>query len=132
MPDPVAIPTLAIRGRPVEEWVRPDPAQPLVWHTRGAGRPTDVRLVPFHRVAHERYLVYFDEEIADVPAVERVIPGIEDGRAGSISAKADAAAELRMRMDCHVIAPDQALPEVLLLVVLRDRYAVGAEDITGN
>ncbi|HEX4268318.1 MAG TPA: beta-L-arabinofuranosidase domain-containing protein [Steroidobacteraceae bacterium] len=65
VPDPVTIPTLAIRGRPVEEWVLPDPAQPLVWHTRGAGRPTEVRLVPFHRVAHERYLVYFDEEIAD-------------------------------------------------------------------
>jgi hypothetical protein len=65
VPDPVTIPTLAIRGRPVEEWVLPDPKQPLVWHTRGAGRPTDMRLVPFHRVAHERYLVYFDEEIAD-------------------------------------------------------------------
>lgn len=63
--DPVAIPKLAIHGRPVEEWVQPDPVQPLLWHTRGAGRPAEVRLVPFHRVAHERYLVYFDEEIAD-------------------------------------------------------------------
>jgi hypothetical protein len=65
VPDPVAIPTLAIQGRPVEEWVQPDPAEPFVWHTRSAGRPADVRLVPFYRVAHERYLVYFDEEIAD-------------------------------------------------------------------
>ena len=64
VPDPVAIPTLAIRGRPVEEWVQPDPTQPLVWHTQGTGRPADVRLVPFHRVARQRYLVYFDEETA--------------------------------------------------------------------
>lgn len=64
VPDPVTIPKLEIRGRPVEEWVRPDATEPLVWRTRGVGRPADVRLVPFHRVAHERYLVYFDEEIA--------------------------------------------------------------------
>ena len=62
--DPATIPTLDIQGRPVEEWVRPDPERPLVWHTHGAGRPADVRLVPLHRIARERYLVYFDEEIA--------------------------------------------------------------------
>jgi DUF1680 family protein len=65
VPDPVTLPRLEIRGRPVEEWVKPDPTHPLVWHTRDAGRPADVRLVPFHRVARERYLVYFDEEIAE-------------------------------------------------------------------
>ena len=65
VPDPVSIPRLDIRGRPVDEWVRPDPAEPLLWHTRGVGHPADVRLVPLHRLAHERYLVYFDEEIAD-------------------------------------------------------------------
>jgi len=62
VPDPVTIPTLAIRGRPVQEWVKPDPVQPLVWHTRGAGRPSEIRLVPLYRLAHERYVVYFDEE----------------------------------------------------------------------
>jgi DUF1680 family protein len=62
VPDPVTLPRLAIQGRPVEEWVKPDPARPLVWHTHGAGRPADVTLMPFYRVAHERYLVYFDEE----------------------------------------------------------------------
>ena len=65
VPDPVALPTLDIRGRPVADWVRPDPIQPLVWHTRGAGQSADVKLVPFYRVAHERYLVHFDEEIAE-------------------------------------------------------------------
>jgi DUF1680 family protein len=69
VPDPVAIPALDIRGRPVDEWVQPDPAQPLVWHTRGAGQPADVRLVPFYRVARERYVVYFDEKIAEGEAL---------------------------------------------------------------
>jgi uncharacterized protein len=64
VPDPVAIPVLEIRGRPVSEWVQPDPAEPLVWHTRGVGRPADVRLKPLYRVARERYAVYFDEKIA--------------------------------------------------------------------
>jgi hypothetical protein len=65
VPDPAAIPTLDIRGRPVEEWLKPDPVQPLVWHTHGAGRPVEAKLVPFYRVAHERYLVYFDEELSN-------------------------------------------------------------------
>ncbi|HEV7138747.1 MAG TPA: beta-L-arabinofuranosidase domain-containing protein [Steroidobacteraceae bacterium] len=65
VPDPPAIPTLAIGGGPVEEWLQPDPVQPLVWHTRGVGHPADVTLVPFHSVAHERYWVYFDEKNAE-------------------------------------------------------------------
>jgi DUF1680 family protein len=65
VPDPGPLPTLDIRGRPVAEWVKPDATEPLVWHTRDARRSADVRLVPFYRVAHERYLVYFDEEIAE-------------------------------------------------------------------
>ena len=67
--NPEAIPILDIRGRPVDEWVRADPVQPLVWHTRGAGQPADVKLVPFYRVARERYAVYFDEKIAEGEAL---------------------------------------------------------------
>ena len=65
VPDPVPIPKLDTQGRPVQEWVKPDPAEPLVWHTLGVGRPVEVKLVPFYRVANERYVVYFDEEIAE-------------------------------------------------------------------
>lgn len=68
VPDPVTTPRLDIRGRPVDEWVQADPVQPLVWRTRDVGRPAEVRLVPFYRVARERYSVYFDEEISDAPA----------------------------------------------------------------
>ena len=61
VPDPVTVPVLATDGRPIEQWVRPDPLKPSVWHTHGAGRPADVTLVPFHQIAHERYVVYFEE-----------------------------------------------------------------------
>ncbi len=60
VPDPVTVPILLAQSRPVEDWVKPDATKPLVWHTAGAGRPTEVKLVPFYRVAHERYVVYFD------------------------------------------------------------------------
>jgi DUF1680 family protein len=33
---------------------------PLVFQTRGLGRPNDVRLVPFYRANHERYTVYWN------------------------------------------------------------------------
>ncbi len=58
--DPVIIPELVIGDAPVEQWLKPDPVKPLVWHTHGVGRPHDVTLVPFHKVAHERYVVYFN------------------------------------------------------------------------
>ncbi len=58
--DPVTVPAMVPADRPVGSWVKPDAVEPLVWHTVGAGRPHDVKLVPFHKVAHERYVVYFD------------------------------------------------------------------------
>ncbi len=60
VPDPEVIPQLMADNAPVEQWVKPDPEKPLVWHTHGVGRPHDVTLVPFYKVAHERYVVYFN------------------------------------------------------------------------
>ncbi len=60
VPDPETIPQLVTGDRPVEQWVKPDNFEPLVWHTHGVGKPHDVRLVPFYKVAHERYVVYFN------------------------------------------------------------------------
>ena len=60
VPDPQAIPVMVVSGQAIESWIKPDPVEPLVWHTHGAGRPQDVKLVPFYKVAHERYVVYFD------------------------------------------------------------------------
>ena len=39
--------------------VRPDPAAPLTFRTAGVGRPRDVELVPYARLAHERYTLYW-------------------------------------------------------------------------
>jgi DUF1680 family protein len=61
IPDPATIPVMVPGDQPVAAWVKPDAVEPLVWHIHGAGRPMDVKLVPFHKVAHERYVVYFDE-----------------------------------------------------------------------
>ncbi len=60
VPDPTVIPQLLVDEAPVDQWVKPDPEMPLVWHTHGVGRPHDLKLVPFYKVAHERYMVYFN------------------------------------------------------------------------
>ncbi len=60
VPDPETIPQLIVDQAPVDQWIKPDPHHPLVWHTHGVGRPQDVKLVPFYKVAHERYVVYFN------------------------------------------------------------------------
>ncbi len=61
LPDPVVVPLLDTGGEPVQRWVKPDPTEPLLWRTQGVGRPEDVTLAPLHRIAHERYTVYFDD-----------------------------------------------------------------------
>jgi DUF1680 family protein len=59
VPDPEIVPALVTGGRPADQWVIPDAPHPKAWHTRGAGRPADVKLVPFYKVSHERYVTYF-------------------------------------------------------------------------
>jgi hypothetical protein len=39
--------------------IEPVPGKPLTFRTRGLGRPRDVTLVPFHRLHHQRYTVYW-------------------------------------------------------------------------
>lgn len=61
----------------LRDWAR-DREDRLGFQTKGLGRPEDVRLVPFHRVHHERYSVYwrlltpdqFRQEAADRVAAE--------------------------------------------------------------
>ncbi len=54
------VPTLATGGRPVDQWLKPVPGQPLTFQTQGVGRPADVTLVPFYQQHRERYTVYWD------------------------------------------------------------------------
>ncbi len=57
---PIAPPKLAARPERVAEWVRPVEGEPLTFRTVGVGRPDDVTLVPFYRIHHQRYTVYWD------------------------------------------------------------------------
>jgi hypothetical protein len=55
----IEIPSLA--GRPAElaKHVRPVRGESLTFETVGLGRPRDVQLAPFLRLAHERYNLYW-------------------------------------------------------------------------
>lgn len=58
---PVEVPTLAADAATVHERVRPVPgAEPLTFETDGIGRPHDVELIPYYRLHHERYNLYWE------------------------------------------------------------------------
>ncbi|HYD54939.1 MAG TPA: beta-L-arabinofuranosidase domain-containing protein [Gemmatimonadaceae bacterium] len=56
---PVEVPALAGDPRQLAQRVRPVPGEPLAFETVGLGRPRDVRLAPYHQLAHERYTLYW-------------------------------------------------------------------------
>lgn len=57
-PEP-RVPVLVTEGKPPEAWLKPVRGQSLTWQTAGAGRPNDVRLIPFYRMHDQRYTVYW-------------------------------------------------------------------------
>ncbi len=57
---PVEVPVLSGSAQRVRESVRPVAgAEPLTFETVGVGRPHDVTLIPYHRMHHERYSLYW-------------------------------------------------------------------------
>jgi DUF1680 family protein len=56
---PVEVPELAGDLRDLVSRVRPVGGEPLRFETTGLGRPRDVRLAPYARLAHERYVLYW-------------------------------------------------------------------------
>jgi len=56
LPSDTALPRLALNGRPLQDVLRPGGA-PLQFRTGAAGR--EIELTPFHRIAHERYSLYW-------------------------------------------------------------------------
>ncbi|HEY9066432.1 MAG TPA: beta-L-arabinofuranosidase domain-containing protein [Burkholderiaceae bacterium] len=52
------LPRLAVQGRPLEELLRPA-GERLRFRAAGSVPGQDIELVPFHRVAHERYSLYW-------------------------------------------------------------------------
>jgi DUF1680 family protein len=55
----VEVPALVGDVRDLVRRVRPVPNEPLTFETAGLGRPRDVRLAPYFRLAHERYNLYW-------------------------------------------------------------------------
>ncbi|MFW5947147.1 MAG: DUF4986 domain-containing protein, partial [Gemmatimonadota bacterium] len=56
---PVDVPELLADAATASARVRRVPGEPLTFETVGIGRPRDVTLVPYHRVHHERYNLYW-------------------------------------------------------------------------
>jgi hypothetical protein len=54
------IPNLIAAEKPVAEWVQPVPDKPGAFRTVGVRRDTDVELVPFYRLHHRAYGVYWN------------------------------------------------------------------------
>jgi hypothetical protein len=59
VPDP-PVPVLAAEASGVGDWVVRDESGPLTFRTDGVGRPDDVTLIPFYKMHHRRYTVYWD------------------------------------------------------------------------
>jgi uncharacterized protein len=57
----IAVPELGGDRNALDKWIQPAGAkgEPLTFRTVGAGRPTDVTLVPFYRLFDQRYCVYW-------------------------------------------------------------------------
>ncbi|HWS88868.1 MAG TPA: beta-L-arabinofuranosidase domain-containing protein [Pyrinomonadaceae bacterium] len=55
----VEVPVLSGDVKEVVSRVKPSAGEPLTFRTEGIGRPHDVTLIPYYRVAHERYNLYW-------------------------------------------------------------------------
>jgi DUF1680 family protein len=56
---PVTVPTLAVSAQDLLARIRPVAGAPLTFETVGIGKPQDVTLIPYHRLHHERYNIYW-------------------------------------------------------------------------
>ena len=56
---PIDVPRLAGSASNVLAHVRPVAGAPLTFETVGIGQPRDVTLIPYHRLHHERYTIYW-------------------------------------------------------------------------
>lgn len=52
-------PVMVTAGRDPASWIEPATDRPLTFRTKGAGRPSDVTLVPYHRLWNQKYAIYW-------------------------------------------------------------------------
>jgi len=57
--DPVPVPRFEITNEDPSSWIKPVTGKPLTFRTVGAGKPTDVELVPFYKLFGQRYALYW-------------------------------------------------------------------------
>ncbi len=58
LPTP-SVPVLVGNGDAVLASIQATDGKPLTFHTQGTGKPNDVELIPFYRMHHQRYTVYW-------------------------------------------------------------------------
>jgi hypothetical protein len=59
MNEAIEIPTFAGDAKSILEKIKPAAAAPLTFETQGLGKPSEVTLVPYFRIAHQRYNLYW-------------------------------------------------------------------------
>lgn len=57
---PADMPVLITNEKPLEQCLEPVSGAPLTFKTSGIGFPEDLTLIPFYRMHHQRYIVYWD------------------------------------------------------------------------
>jgi DUF1680 family protein len=57
--DAMDVPVLIGNAHEIVSHIKPSTGPPLAFHTTGIGLPHDVDLIPYYRIAHERYNLYW-------------------------------------------------------------------------
>jgi DUF1680 family protein len=69
----IEVPMFVVEDEDPRTWIEPVPDRPLAFRTKGAGRPEDVTLVPYHRLFGQRYSIYWRVVRQGSPELEKII-----------------------------------------------------------
>lgn len=86
LPAPVT-PVLVAENREVLSRIQPATGKPLTFQTRGLVQPRDVTLIPFYRMHHQRYSVYFETFTPDEWTRRQAELRAEEARRKAIEAR---------------------------------------------
>jgi len=81
------VPVFVTEGKALEDRVVPVSGEPLTFRTDGIGKPEDVTLIPFYRMHHRRYSVYWDLFSADEWARREAEYRVEQQRLAELTAR---------------------------------------------
>jgi len=86
-PPPMDPPALVNADRPIDDWLKPVPNQPLTFRTVGVGRPAEQTLIPLCRTQHQRFTAYWDRLSADEWQAQAATRQAERDRAARLEAR---------------------------------------------